>query len=379
MRVSVWSGLGRIGPYVTGVGRHIVNVTRGLASRQGYDVRLILSSEHSAYRSEAQNKSPLGGIPSVEVPFRRRQLEFLWQTAQAPKIDRWTGEIDWIYCPRETYVPVRNARYAITVHDIYEFEKKLQKDKSSIGRWRRAVVLKRALDQATVVFAVSEFTKSRITDVLGTAPEKIRVVGNGVEDEFFQLPANSHLLCRPLESKAYVLSVGGLTRKKGAWHLLNLAEVLAAQAPDMNLVVTGPVEREFEAALNSARNIRHLRRGFPDAEMRNLVSHACASVILSEYEGFGIPALEAMAAGVPVIAAQRAALPEVVGDAGILVDPAPPRAVADAVMAMSPKNDVRRSLIEKGRQRARRFTWGACVARVADALEEFTDSRPIES
>lgn len=382
MKIAIWSGLGRIGPYVTGVGKHIVNVTRGLAVQDGYDVRLILpagdrgAGADTRAGADAQVESPLAGIPGVVLPLKRRQLEALWQTIKAPKIDKWVRDTDWIYCPKETYVPVRNARYAVTVHDLYAHEDKLRGNDRRIDLWRRRNLLRRALDDATTVLAVSEFTKSRIVKLLGTDPKKIRVVGNGVENMFFQLPANLRSSCPPRDGQRYVLSVGGLTRKKGARGLLNLAEILAEQTPDIDLVVTGPVEKEFEEALRSARNIRHLGRGFPDAEMQTLVGHAVASVILSEYEGFGIPALEAMAAGVPVVAARRAALPEVVGNAGMLVDPADDRAASDAVLAIARGHCVRDDLIERGRRHARQFTWDACVARVAAAMEEFSGNRP---
>ena len=122
MKVPVWSGLGRFGPYVTGVGKHIVNVTRGLAERKGFDIRLLLPLEHWNVGTDATKHSLLAGIPGLRLPLKRRHLEALWQTVHMPAIDRWAGGADWIYCPKETYAPVRHARSAVTVHDLYALE-----------------------------------------------------------------------------------------------------------------------------------------------------------------------------------------------------------------------------------------------------------------
>ncbi len=96
MKIAVWSGLGYIGPYVTGVGKHIVNVTRCLAERKEFDVRLLLSAEHWTVGADASNHSPLAGIHGMELPLKRRHLEALWRTVRAPAIDRWAGGADWI-------------------------------------------------------------------------------------------------------------------------------------------------------------------------------------------------------------------------------------------------------------------------------------------
>ena len=88
MKIAVWSGLGRIGPYVTGVGKHIINITQGLAERNGFDVRLLLAAEHWRAELNAPSHSPLANIPGIELPFKRRQLEALWnESVEQPKLE----------------------------------------------------------------------------------------------------------------------------------------------------------------------------------------------------------------------------------------------------------------------------------------------------
>jgi glycosyltransferase involved in cell wall biosynthesis len=364
MRVLAWSALGYSGPFVTGVGKHIVHMIGGLARRAGWDVRLLMSAD-GCRAPAAQSASPLGHIPCLQLPVNRRIAEALWRTVGWPAIG--ADEADWLYCPRELYVPVRGARYAITVHDVYHAEQANGRFDPNVRRQRTVM---RAIDEATLVLAVSEFTKTRLIELFGTPPAKIRVVGNGVEEEFFSTGDDD--ASAPLEGRRYVLSVGGLTHKKGAANQFAFAEALARKKSGLQLVVVGPVDPPFEAALGRAGNVTVISRGLSALEMSKIVRGARVALCLSDYEGFGIPVLEAMAAGVPVVAAKRAALPEVVGGAGVLADPARSQEIADIVSELDSDHDLRGELITKGRLRASQFTWSACVDRLATALEEFS-------
>jgi glycosyltransferase involved in cell wall biosynthesis len=233
----------------------------------------------------------------------------------------------------------------------------------------------RAIDEATLVLSVSEFTKTRLIELFGTAPGKIRVIGNGVEEEFFFSAVDGdNSVHSTLGGARYVLSVGGLTHKKGAANQLAFAEALARKKSGLQLVVVGPVDPTFEAALGRAGNVLVISRGLSAREMSKIVRGASVALCLSDYEGFGIPVLEAMAAGVPVVAAQRTALPEVVGNAGVLADPTRSHEIADIVSELDTNHDLRGELITKGRLHASQFTWSACVDRLATALEEFSPS-----
>lgn len=374
MRVGVWSGLGRLGSYSTGVGKHVKYMVCGLAARREWEVRLLLSKDLHARELMRREASKMDGIADIRLPFSRRALEILWRTTRHPILDRWLEGADWVYCPKELYVPVRNSRYAVTVHDLYKLEPEFQQRFSQSGyRWNR--LLKRALEEADVVLSVSEFTKRRLIELIGLDAAKIRVVGNGVDDHFFASDDEPSDGMVKLEDRSYLLSIGGVTRKKGAANLLRVAAELAKADSHLDLVIVGPVEDDFAPQVASAHNIRVLRRGYPDAEMHQLVRNASLLMVMSEYEGFGIPALEAMAAGVPVIAADRAALPEVMGAAGLLVEPGDAEEVVGTILNVLRDADLRSELVARGRAWAVQFRWDACVERLCQALEEFGPHR----
>ena len=365
--IAIWSPLGRIGPYVTGVGKHIIYTSLGLAKRKELSVELLLPKpRRSDHRNNAE--SPMNELPGVGIPFTRRFLESSWLLFNSPKIDRWAGDVDWVYCPQECYVPVRNVRLALAVHDVYSLEYGPQ-DAPRLRRakWRHTV--QRALNQASVVITVSEFTKGRMLDLLDVSEKKIFVIGDGAEEGFYEIAKLSPEDVSPYPETKYLICIGGLTRKKGAENVLRFASVLARERPEMLLVMVGVVDGKYRGAANAASNIRVLSRGLANEEIQKLVRGAVGLVSLSEYEGFGIPVIEAMAAGVPTIVADRSALPETAGEAGVVVDPDNPGDVVRAVEKLVEDGTYREDIIRKGRERAESFTWDRCVDRLVSALQ----------
>ncbi|HXK15421.1 MAG TPA: glycosyltransferase family 1 protein [Gaiellaceae bacterium] len=232
----------------------------------------------------------------------------------------------------------------VTIHDLH-----FEHDPAVMGRLDRMTfkfVVPRAVRKADHVLAVSERTKRDIVELYGVSPEKVTVTPHGV-DPAFARGDGSH--------DGYLLFVGAVQARKDP-----LAALAAADAAGVPLVVVGP-EKEPELARELRARGADVRGWVEKPELAELYRRAGALILPSRYEGFGVPALEAMASGTPVVLSDDEALREVAGDAGIYGE------LADGV---------RRALAERerfaraGLGRAALFTWEESARRTADVYRQ---------
>jgi len=192
------------------------------------------------------------------------------------------------------------GRSVVTLHDLH-----FERDPSVMGLLDRLTfraVVPRAARKADHVLAVSERTKHDAVELYGLAPARITVTPLAVDPAF--TPGDG-------THDGYLLFVGAVQQRKDP-----LAALDAAQATGLPLVVVGP-EKDQALAAELRRRGADVRGVVPKAELAELYRRAAAVVLLSRYEGFGIPVLEAMASGTPVVLSDDAALREVAGDAGV--------------------------------------------------------------
>lgn len=219
--------------------------------------------------------------------------------------------------------------------------------------------------RARRIIAVSQATAADLTRFYRTPPAKITAIPEGVDPGFgplldydrLQVLRNRYRLPRP-----FILTVGARRPHKNLARLVEaFARLVAETAHD--LVFVGPADARFpdEAGQAVAHHRLNGRVRFldwvPEADLPGLYALATLVVLPSLVEGFGLPALEAMACGTPVLAASATALPEVVGQAGVLVDPYDVGALTKALRELLCNSTLRRRLGEAGRQRATTFTW----------------------
>jgi len=275
----------------------------------------------------------------------------------------------------------------VTIHDLYPVHVLA----SGARGWRaaaRAAALRYVLDwlrRATHWIADSRFTADEATTLLGLPPERIAVVPLGVAPAFFANPeADAVERCRsrwraalggrPSPDAVFLLHVGSCVARKNVEGAIGALGVLRRQGIDACLVQVGgrfgPAHRAAAEAAAVATQI-HQEPQVDEAGL--LAAYAAADVLVmpSHYEGFGLPVLEAAAAGLPVVSSGAGALAEVGGDAVLVAPPADASAFAAAVARVVTDPAVRQALVERGRAHARGFSWETTargVERVYDLL-----------
>jgi len=239
-----------------------------------------------------------------------------------------------------------------------------------------------SLDEHTVIFAISEFTKR---DLLASRPDlsprQITVIPLAAGSSF--MPCDDASMKIAMRAKygippqvPFVLSLATLEIRKNLDQVVNAFVLYLEQAESspMHLVLSGMSGwklEQLQTALAAAGRWRHriVLTGFvEDDDLSALYSDALCFIYLSRYEGFGLPPLEAMACGTPVVCADNSSLPEVVGQAGLLLDADDVQGVADAIRQISASEEFRTELSRAGIERARLFSWERCAEIVSQAL-----------
>lgn len=220
--------------------------------------------------------------------------------------------------------------------------------------------------RGATVATVSAFSRQEIAAHLDTPEAAIAVLSEGYEHILRTAPDAETLARHGLTRGCYVLVVGNLAAHKNLAALGPTARALDARG--LLLVVTGGFDRAVFAAQGALPEPARYVGRVSDAELHALYTNALCFLFPSLYEGFGLPASEAMACGCPVVLADIPALREVGGNAARYCDPTSPQAIADAVCSLADDPLAARSLAEQGKTQAAGFTWPAAAARLRDLI-----------
>ena len=222
------------------------------------------------------------------------------------------------------------------------------------------------------MIAVSEFTRADVTDLYGLDPDKVVAIPNGVGGAFRPVAdAADRVHDRFGIDRPYVLCVGALQARKNVPLAIQAYALLMGRGTECELVVAGGDRGGRLDVLDAILRERltgrvHLVGHVDDAELPALYSGARALVFPSLYEGFGLPALEAMACGTPVIASNTTGLAEAVGDAGLTIDPHSAQELAEALGRVLNDDALRARLVAAGHARAAEYTWERAARATAE-------------
>lgn len=303
---------------------------------------------------------------SVTIPGSRKYRWGLWLLLSAPCVEKWTGPLDVMHTPFH-FVPPSVAPAVVTVHDLFVFE-----DASLFTPQLRIIdrmSLRRAA-KADRIACISDTTRGKIIRFLHAPETNIRTIYDGLSDEFHSPPARSDESSR-VRGKfgirgEYFLNLGVIQPRKNQHRLIQAFEIFrkAHPADTTQLVLAGQkgwITGEFDELLDRSplRNDIHVTGFVDDADVPALMRGSRAFLFPTLLEGFGIPALEALAVGAPLVASDLPVLREVTGDAAIFVDPLSPQSIADGLARVCEDSALRDENVRKGLLRAnnRRFTW----------------------
>jgi glycosyltransferase involved in cell wall biosynthesis len=354
--------------HVTGVGKHIVQMVKGLSLSPDLDLGALVATDQLSYDGVIPSDNALSYLNASRIPLRWKSSVAAWTLTGRPLADPWCTDCDWVYCPKNDFIPLKKTRLAVTIHGMHELDPDISEGLfSRMNRLRSRTSYRRIVERADLILTVSDFLKRQIVNYFAAAPENVVVVGNGAEEIYFQEGQKGRV--REGTNRApYVLCVGGLNRLDGGDRTLEVARVIARRAPTWRIVVAGS-QHEFPWDLEAKAlpNVELL--GYVCArELAPIMREAVALLYLPRYESFGIAAVEAMAAGTPVVTCRCSSVPEVVGEAGIYVNPTNPEEAADVLLSLESSPTLRERYVASGKTRAKAFSWSHCVARLRVAL-----------
>jgi glycosyltransferase involved in cell wall biosynthesis len=304
----------------------------------------------------------LGGGPLVPRGTFRKRLTTLrqdfWWYPYAGRRSARRRRADVYHCPTPRAPLSRGSPpLVVTIYDLLSI-----RFPDTMTRWSRLherATLRRVTRAANRIVVACTDTANDLQLLLGVPASKIRVVPCAVDDFFF---GNDSASGRPLDAP-YVLFVGTPQPRKNLDRLTRAVHLLRGRGYPHQLVVVGAFGW---GEVNLGEGIHQLGH-VSDEELRRLYAHADCLAIPSLHEGFGLPAVEAMAAGTPVVAARVGALPEVTAGAAVLVDPYEVESIAEGIVEATRRRD---DLIPRGLKRARELTWAATAEQMVAVYRE---------
>ena len=332
---------------------------------------LIVTSEKSGIDRYIQEIAKRLNVKKIES---RRYLSLI----EAYRLSRVVrGESDIIHLPNQNfarYALFRRNPFIVTVHDLV---------RNYFGFARETIteriLLKldiRGIKRASHIIAVSQHTKYDLIKYLKIPDSKISVIYNGVDHGIFK-PYKAKLLDKP-----YIIYVGSERPRKNLSRLFKAFAKLRGEFTELRLVKVGSAGRSEKYRSDTMKKLHSLRLAreviFVDyitqLDLAYYYSSATLLAYPSFYEGFRLPPLEAMACGCPVVTSNTSSLPEVVGEAGIMVNPYDTDSLAQAMRRVLTDDKLRDKMVRRGLEQAKKFSWEKTAAQTLEVYEKVGDT-----
>jgi mannosyltransferase len=326
-----------------GISRYWLNLISGLAVLPDGPRLHILINERASSESAVKVFELARVNPRLTLhPYRERVLERIRQPVIPAAL---AGRALFHSSFHRTVAGMSNV---LTIHD-FAYEDLVGGWRALGQHWQKS----QALSRSAAVVCVSESTRRDFKRRFPSYRKgPVEVILHGVEAHFRPLPAAQ---TRPSgDSRDYVLFVGRRNKQKNFWPLVEALKRLR----HLRITIAGPpLEAEEQARIEADLAGRYTAHAnVEDAELVELYRGALALVYPSQYEGFGLPVLEAMACGCPCIALRASSIPEVAGDGAILLEEATPESIANA-LEKTQDAEIRARLVASGLEQAARFSW----------------------
>lgn len=332
----------------TGIGRYTEELARSL---EGYGVEL--SRYAVAMGGHADER-----IARLRMPARVAQR--MWRAVGRPRLAKLVGPVDVFHGTNFVLPPLGDTPGVVTVHDLSFFA-----DDAFPGSHRLRTLVPWSVARAARVLVPSKAVADELIARLSISADKVAVTHEGVSSVFFRAhPLADTFLAEMGIPGRFALAVGALAPRK---NLARLLEAWRRAAPEgWTLVLAGP--KGWGPELPETPNVR-LLGWVPDERLPSLMAAADLFCYPSLYEGFGLPPLEAMAAGTPTLVGRYAAAEEVLGAATMLVDPLDVDALAAELARLASDEGLRRRLSIGGRAHAAGYTWERTAQATLQAYE----------
>ncbi len=359
-----------------GIGRYARELTAALAALDQANAYRLFVAGASRTDLPPQLAPNMNWKPTSVSPI---WLARIWHRARLPlPVELFTGPIDLFHATDFVLPPTLPAtRTLLTVHDL-SFVRVPEAASPPLKAYLDAVV-PRSVSRADHILADSAATKRDLIELYHTPAEKVTVLYCGVDKRFTRVHDGVELeevrAKYGLTGVDYILSVGTVQPRKNYGRVIEALAKLRANGRDLHFAIAGGkgwLEGEIHHALakTGMTPYVHILGFVDDDDLPALYSGAQMFMLVSLYEGFGLPILEAMACGTPVIISNLSSLPEVAGEAALLVHPYDEIAITEAVVALNDDAALSARLIKAGYKQAAKFTWTQSAAQLLAIYEE---------